>query len=197
MDFSAFKEGQLRCVQTLDAPVVVSAGAGSGKTFTLTQRIAWALLPGSGEDGAPFLDDIDQVLAITFTDKAAGEIKSRVKSTLSAEGMAEQALKVDDAWISTIHGMCSRILRMYAVELGIDPAFSVIGEAEAADLFNASVEEVLAGQNEFWSPGGLDALFSEYPARSQGSFDQGSIEGMVREIAHAAIASPRGMDCIC
>ncbi len=197
MDFSTFKEGQLRCVQTLDAPVVVSAGAGSGKTFTLTQRIAWALLPGSGEGGAPFLDDIDQVLAITFTDKAAGEIKSRVKSTLSAEGMAEQALKVDDAWISTIHGMCSRILRMYAVELGIDPAFSVLGEAEAADLFDASVEEALAGHNEFWSPDGLDALFAEYPARPQGTFDQGSIEGMIREIARAAIASPRGMDCLC
>ena len=111
MDFSTFKEGQLRCVKTLDAPVAVSAGAGSGKTFTLTQRIAWALLPGSGADGAPFLEDIDQVLAITFTDKAAGEIKSRVKATLAAEGMAAQALKVDDAWISTIHGMCSRILR--------------------------------------------------------------------------------------
>ncbi len=197
MDFSTFKEGQLRCVKTLDAPVVVSAGAGSGKTFTLTQRIAWALLPGSGEGGSSFLDSIDQVLAITFTDKAAGEIKSRVKSTLSAEGMAEQALKIDDAWISTIHGMCSRVLRMHAVELGIDPAFSVLGEAEAADLFNASVEEVLGGQNEFWSPDGLDALFAEYPARSQGAFGQGSIEGMIRDIAHVAIASPRGMDCIC
>ena len=196
MDFSTFKEGQLRCVKTLDAPVVVSAGAGSGKTFTLTQRIAWALLPGSGENGRPFLNDIDEVLAITFTDKAAGEIKSRVKSTLSSAGMGGQALKVDAAWISTIHGMCSRILRMYAVELGIDPAFGVLGEAEAADLFDASVEEVLAGQNEFWSPEGLDALFAEYPARSQGSFDQGSIEGMIRDVAHAAVASPRGMDCI-
>ena len=87
MDFSTFEEGQLRCVKTLDAPVAVSAGAGSGKTFTLTQRIAWALLPGSGADGAPFLEDIDQVLAITFTDKAAGEIKSRVKATLAAEGI--------------------------------------------------------------------------------------------------------------
>ena len=197
MDFSTFKEGQLRCVKTLDAPVAVSAGAGSGKTFTLTQRIAWALLPGSGADGAPFLEDIDQVLAITFTDKAAGEIKSRVKATLAAEGMAAQALKVDDAWISTIHGMCSRILRMHATELGIDPAFSVLDEATAADLFNAAVEEVLAGQNEFWSPGGLDALFSEYPARSHGGFAQTSIEDMIREIARAAIASPRGMECVC
>lgn len=197
MDFSTFKEGQLRCVKTLDAPVAVSAGAGSGKTFTLTQRIAWALLPGSGADGAPFLEDIDQVLAITFTDKAAGEIKSRVKATLAAEGMAAQALKVDDAWISTIHGMCSRILRMHATELGVDPAFSVLDEATAADLFNAAVEEVLAEQNEFWSPGGLDALFSEYPARSHGGFAQTSIEDMIREIARAAIASPRGMECVC
>ena len=92
--------------------------------------------------------------------------------------------------------MCSRILRMHATELGIDPAFSVLDEATAADLFNAAVEEVLAGQNEFWSPGGLDALFSEYPARSHGGFAQTSIEDMIREIARAAIASPRGMECI-
>ena len=69
------------------------------------------------------------MLAITFTSKAAGEIKSRVKGALRAGGMTEQALKVDDAWVSTIHGMCSRILRAHALELGIDPAFTVADEA--------------------------------------------------------------------
>ena len=121
-------------------------GRGQRKNLTLTQRIAWALLPGSGADGAPFLEDIDQVLAITFTDKAAGEIKSRVKATLAAEGMAAQALKVDDAWISTIHGMCSRILRAHALELGLDPAFKVADEATVRTLLDASLEEVLGGR---------------------------------------------------
>lgn len=83
MDFSRFKPGQLACITTLDKPLVVSAGAGSGKTFTLTQRIAWALMEGSAPDGGAFLDGIEQVMAITFTEKAAGEIKSRVKSTFA------------------------------------------------------------------------------------------------------------------
>ena len=77
--------GQEKCVNTLDKPLAVSAGAGSGKTFTLTRRIVHALESG-------YLTDIDQVLAITFTSKAAGEIKSRVKGALRAGGMTEQAL---------------------------------------------------------------------------------------------------------
>ena len=168
MNLNRFKPGQLKCVTTLDAPLVVSAGAGSGKTFTLTQRIAWALLPGSAPDGGAFLDGIEQVMAITFTEKAAGEIKSRVKATLRAEGMADEALKVDDAWISTIHGMCSRILRTHAVELGIDPAFSVLDPAHADDMLRMSVQKALSSENEFVSPRGFNALFSEYAARSTG-----------------------------
>lgn len=197
MDFSRFKPGQHACVTTLDKPLVVSAGAGSGKTFTLTQRIAWALMKGSATDGGAFLDGIEQVMAITFTEKAAGEIKSRVKSTLRAEGMAEEALKVDDAWISTIHGMCSRILRMHAIELGIDPAFSVLDPARADELMRASVVEVLDGANEFVAPEGLDALFAEFPARSSGGFGSDSIEDMLVELVRVASSSPLGCECFC
>ncbi|MDO4443426.1 MAG: UvrD-helicase domain-containing protein [Slackia sp.] len=194
MDFNRFKPGQLKCITTLDAPLVVSAGAGSGKTFTLTQRIAWALMEGSAEDGGAFLDGIEQVMAITFTEKAAGEIKSRVKSTLRAEGMASEALKVDDAWISTIHGMCSRILRMHAVELGIDPSFSVLDPARSDELIRASVAQVLSGANEFVSPQGLDALFAEFPARSSGGFSSDSVEDMLVELVRVASGNPRGFD---
>lgn len=197
MDFSRFKPGQRACVQTLDAPLVVSAGAGSGKTFTLTQRIAWALMEGSASDGGAFLDGIDQVMAITFTDKAAGEIKSRVKSTLRAEGMAAEALKVDDAWISTIHGMCSRILRTHAVELGIDPAFEVLDPARADDLMRVSVQRALSTANEFVAPGGLDALFVEYPGRSSGSFGSDSIEDMLIALVRTASSNPAGFACFC
>ena len=112
----ALTSGQQACIRTLDRSLVVAAGAGSGKTFTLTQRIAYAL-----ESGA--LDDIERVCAITFTNKAAGELKARIKAELRARGLADQALKVDDAWISTIHGMCARILRAHALELDLDPAF--------------------------------------------------------------------------
>ena len=104
MNLDRFTPFQLEIVTTLDKPLMVAAGAGSGKTFTLTQRIAAALLPGP--DGSPAaLESVDQVLAITFTRKAAAELKSRIKSLLLKEGLAQEALKVDDAWISTIHGM--------------------------------------------------------------------------------------------
>lgn len=195
MDFSTFKPGQLACVTTLDAPVAVSAGAGSGKTFTLTQRIAWALMKGSAKDGGSYLDSIDEVLAITFTDKAAGEIKARVKGVLRAEGMASEALKVDAAWISTIHGMCSRILHSHAVQLGLDPSFGVIDEAQAERLMDEAIEEALSGTNEFVEPSGTDALFKEYKARASDGFDASSVESMVRTLVRCAVASPQGFSC--
>ncbi len=196
MDFSTFKPGQLACIKTLDEPIAVSAGAGSGKTFTLTQRIAWALMEGSASDGGVFLKSIDEVLAITFTEKAAGEIKSRVKSVLKAEGMASEAAKVDGAWISTIHGMCSRILRSHAIELSIDPAFEVLQESQASELLDESIEWALKGANEFVSPEGADALFSEYTARSKrDSYNDLSIESMLRKLVKCASASPLGCDC--
>ena len=185
----ALKPGQIKCIQTLDAPLVVSAGAGSGKTFTLTQRIVNALATGA-------IDDIGQVLAITFTTKAAAELKSRVRGALRAKGLVEQALKVDAAWISTIHGACARMLRSHALELGLDPAFSVIDEAHARTLLDEAVESVLSCASDFVSPEGLDALFAEFPARSQGAFGSASVDGMVRALVSAAAASPQGVEAV-
>lgn len=183
--------GQEKCVNTLDKPLAVSAGAGSGKTFTLTRRIVHALESG-------YLTDIDQVLAITFTSKAAGEIKSRVKGALRAGGMTEQALKTDEAWISTIHGMCSRILRAHALELGLDPAFKVADEATVKTLLDASLEEVLGGRDDLVTvaegvaPERLDALFASFDVHPAGP-RTASVEGMVRQLVEAASAHPDGM----
>lgn len=183
--------GQEKCVNTLDKPLAVSAGAGSGKTFTLTRRIVHALESG-------YLTDIDQVLAITFTSKAAGEIKSRVKGALRAGGLAEQALKTDEAWISTIHGMCSRILRAHALELGLDPAFKVADEATVKTLLDASLEEVLGGRDDLVtvaegvSSQRLDALFASFDVHPAGP-RTASVEGMVRQLVEAASAHPDGM----
>ncbi|MFR3451519.1 MAG: UvrD-helicase domain-containing protein [Collinsella sp.] len=73
MDLSTLMPQQRDIVTTLERPLFVSAGAGSGKTFTLTRRILWALSPESG----PFIRNLDQVLAITFTKDAAAEIRER------------------------------------------------------------------------------------------------------------------------
>ena len=143
MNLSTCTPGQRQSIEHVSGPLLVSAGAGSGKTFTLTQRIAYALLPESG----PAASGVDEVLAITFTEKAAAEIKARVKRTLRAEGLAEEALRVDGAWISTIHGMCARILRAHALDLGLDPAFGIMGDAERAEAVADAIDGALGDDN--------------------------------------------------
>lgn len=183
----ALTAGQQRCVDTLDAPIAVSAGAGSGKTYTLTRRIVHALESG-------YLKSIDEVLAITFTTKAAGEIKSRVKSALRATGMADEALKVDGAWISTIHGMCARIIRAHALELGVLPSFEVASETLVAQLLDQALDETLGGSEDLVSQDSrYDALFTQFSVRSKSLGSSSSVEGMVRSIVVAASASPDGM----
>ena len=194
MDLSTLMPQQLQIVKTLDRPLFVSAGAGSGKTFTLTRRIVYALSPESG----PFVEHLDQVLAITFTKDAAAEIRDRVRRALIDEGMDEEALTVDDAWISTIHGMCSRILRAHALELGIDPEFTVLTDTD--ELMDQAVEHVLgratAPDADATLAASLKALYAWYPMAGEGGpFGAGTtIKGLVRELLELSSQLPGGMD---
>lgn len=194
MDLSTLMPQQLQIVKTLDRPLFVSAGAGSGKTFTLTRRIVYALSPESG----PFVEHLDQVLAITFTKDAAAEIRDRVRRALIDEGMDEEALTVDDAWISTIHGMCSRILRAHALELGIDPEFTVLTDTD--ELMDQAVEHVLARATAHDAApelaASLKALYAWYPMAGEGgSFGAGTtIKGLVRDLLELSSQLPGGMD---
>lgn len=197
MDFSTLMPQQLQIVKTLDRPLFVSAGAGSGKTFTLTRRIVYALSPESG----PFVEHLDQVLAITFTKDAAAEIRDRVRRALIDEGMDEEALTVDDAWISTIHGMCSRILRAHALELGIDPEFTVLTDTD--ELMDQAVEHVLARATAPDAApeltASLKALYAWYPMAGEGGpFGAGTtIKGLVRDLLELSSQLPGGMDDVC
>jgi hypothetical protein len=130
---------QTPCVEHVDGPLVVSAGAGSGKTFMLTRRIAYALLHPEKSG----VTSVDQILAITFTELAASQIKARTRSMLTSLGMQDQALKVDSSWISTIHGACSRILHEQALGLGLDPAFGILDDARKDALVQESINEAL------------------------------------------------------
>ena len=197
MDLSTLMPQQLQVVKTLDRPLFVSAGAGSGKTFTLTRRIVYALSPESG----PFVEHLDQVLAITFTKDAAAEIRDRVRRALIEEGMDEEALTVDDAWISTIHGMCSRILRAHALELGIDPEFTVLTDTD--ELMDQAVEHVLARATAPDAApelaASLKALYAWYPMAGEGGpFGGGTtIKGLVRDLLELSSQLPGGMDDVC
>lgn len=181
----SYTSEQRACISTFQGPLDISAGAGSGKTFTLTQRIAHALAdPTSG------VDSIDNVLAITFTTKASAELKSRTRSVLRSNGMFEEALKVDSAWISTIHGMCSRVLRECACDIGIDPGFSVLSEKDAAELRERSIEEVLVSQAHQNS---YQELFDAYDIRSTSSNVE-SLSVMVENLINAASGMLDGFD---
>lgn len=197
---------QERIVKTLEGPLFVSAGAGSGKTFTLTQRIMYALRPGSKPQGQwadpqvpePFLDGIDQVLAITFTEKAAEELKERIRAALIDEGMDAEAAKVDNAWISTIHGMCSRIIRAHALDLGLDPAFGVAEYAE--DLKRAAVEHVLrrAIAEDATGAGAYDDLLAAFALENEsGSYSARSLMAILFKVLSAASASVGDLGAFC
>jgi ATP-dependent exoDNAse (exonuclease V) beta subunit len=133
---------QREAVARRDGALFVRAAAGSGKTRVLVERFVAAVR----EDGVP----VDRVLAITFTEKAAAELKSRVRQRLLAEGEREAARQAEAAAISTIHGFCARILRANALAAGLDPDFRVLEETEAArlafDAFDAALAEFLESE---------------------------------------------------
>lgn len=156
----------------LDRPVLVTAGAGSGKTRMLAHRFANAIIPGVVDGWRSA--DVDEVLAITFTDKAAGEIGERVRLELLAAGREEEARLVRDAWISTIHGLCSRLLRRHPVEAGVDPLFVVADTAQLGRLreeaFERVARAVVATEDEgvrLFDTYGYESLFSACVAISR------------------------------
>ena len=131
----------------IDAPgvVFVSAGAGTGKTTVLVERFVKAVC----ERGI----DIDSVLVITYTERAAGELRSRIRGRLAALGRDDLARELDGAWIATIHGFCLRLLKAHPFAAGIDPRFRVLDESQArvlqSEAFQAALEEFLGeGEDE-------------------------------------------------
>ncbi|WP_314053591.1 UvrD-helicase domain-containing protein [Lancefieldella parvula] len=182
-----YTPGQEKTIKTLDKPLFVAAGAGSGKTFTLTQRIVWALKEGSGADGKPYLSSLDQALIITFTNAASTEIKERVREALEKEGLHSAALQVDDAWISTIHGMCSRILKIHALDLGLDPEFQIIDDMTRNQLVTISIEEVLRELSQ-------DERYIEFLSNYAEKKD--TLKLRIESLMSYAQSSPVGMDAI-
>src|SRR6478672_3399136 len=116
--------------------VFVSAGAGTGKTTVLVERFVRAVC----EEGL----DVESVLVITYTRKAAGELRSRIRTALHARGRADLARRLDGAWISTIHGFCSRLLRTHPFAVGIDPRFRELDDEHGAVIRGESFERALA-----------------------------------------------------
>lgn len=141
---------QKQAIETITKNVVVSAGAGSGKTRVLVERFLYIL------ERQKFLKqpvDAANILAITFTRKAAGEMQERVRKGLE-ERLADdssgfwrrQLAALNRAQISTIHGLCSRILRENPVEAQLDPSFTVAEEFEGDEFREKCLLEYLRQQ---------------------------------------------------
>jgi DNA helicase-2/ATP-dependent DNA helicase PcrA len=141
---------QRLAVETVDGPLLVLAGAGTGKTRVLTTRFAHILLTGRAAPG--------QVLAVTFTNKAAREMRDRVGALLGrpAEGL----------WLGTFHALCARMLRRHAEHVGLTPSFSILDTDDQLRLLKQVME---AGKIDAkrWAPPAVMGLLQRYKDRGQ------------------------------
>lgn len=133
---------QQSAVQRTNQDVCVVAGPGSGKTRVLIERFAWLV--------EYHHIDPSRILAITFTEKAASEIKQRLINRFAQN--PEHRESIERAWVSTIDGFCSRLLQEHSIAAGIAPDFSVLEQTSADRLARDAAEEC------------LDQLFAERPA---------------------------------
>jgi len=171
MDRPLLSDEQREAAERLDRNVLLFAGAGCGKTATLVERYVNILREGRA--------DVSGIVAITFTEKAANELKGRVRGRLAelAKGAADEPeremwrghlLAMESAEIGTIHSFCMRILREFPVEAGVDPEFELLDDVEAQRLMESAVrdavfEGVTAGDGE--ATGLLESF--ELPALSE------------------------------
>jgi DNA helicase-2/ATP-dependent DNA helicase PcrA len=158
-------EAQREAVTTTEGPLLVVAGAGSGKTRVLTYRVAHLLVACGVQP--------NEVLAITFTNKAAGEMRERIEATL---GPVARAI-----WILTFHAACGRILRREAQRLGYRSNFTIYDQADQLRLVRQCLEELERDPKRF-VPRGIHTQISnaknqlvgpdEYASRVASFYDQ-------------------------
>ena len=124
---------QLAAVTKIDGPLLVVAGAGSGKTRVLTHRLAHII---AEQKANPW-----EVLAVTFTNKAAGEMKERIAALLGFD--------ISRLWVSTFHSFCARFLRMEAQHLGYPSNFTIIDDDDSRSLVNRCLKELGVSGSQF------------------------------------------------
>ena len=146
MNLTALNDRQREAVCAVDGPVLVLAGAGSGKTKVLTERVAYLV----GEKGVHPLS----ILAITFTNKAAAEMRERIQKALNAD--------ISDMWISTFHSMCVRILRISGKRLGYGSNFVIYDTDDSLRLIKQILEELGLKEDKNYPPKLIRNIISKY-----------------------------------
>lgn len=146
----ALNDEQLRAVQTTEGPVLILAGAGSGKTKTLTQRIAYILHHQ--------LATTYGILAVTFTNKAATEMRGRVWNVLYGEE-TEHVPRSFMPYMGTFHSICVRLLRQYAQEADIDPRFIIFDESDRQSVVRGAMSQ-LGMNDKQYTPRSIASMIS-------------------------------------
>ena len=180
-------KAQDQAIRARGCSICVAAGAGSGKTFVLVERYL-----GLVRDGV----DPREILTITFTEKAAREMRDRIGRELGREGATSPTRTdtLEGAWISTIHGFCARLLRTFAVEADVDPAFAVLTELPQARVRRAAFAAAQADFRRDW-PEAYDAIVD----RVRWGHDQEGFAGIdlrvysLHEAMRAAGTRPRAL----
>jgi len=131
---------QREAVAHVEGPLLVLAGAGSGKTRVITRRVAYMMSRGVG--GA-------NILALTFTNKAAGEMKARIEALAPRSGV----------WVGTFHSLCARLLRSYAPLVGIDRGFTIFDQSDRLRAVKDAMER-LDLEDSSVTPERVDAAIS-------------------------------------
>jgi DNA helicase II / ATP-dependent DNA helicase PcrA len=131
---------QREAVTHIDGPLLIVAGAGSGKTRVITRRVAYLVSQGV----APY-----SILAITFTNKAAGEMKQRISAALDKP--LRDFGRLDQPWpmICTFHSLCLRILKHYAVQIGLPPNFSIYDSADQTRVLKDAIKTLELSSTNF------------------------------------------------
>ena len=168
---SRLNEAQRAAVETVDGPLLVLAGAGTGKTRVLTTRFAHILLTGRASPG--------QVLAVTFTNKAAREMRERVAAILGrpAEGL----------WLGTFHALCARMLRRHAEHVGLTSSFNILDADDQLRLLK-QVMEARRLDTKRWAPPALMGIIQRWkdrgltPSRITPAEDSDFAGGHAREL---------------
>lgn len=137
---------QQKAVTTTQGAVLVLAGAGSGKTKVLTQRVAYLI---NEKNVAPW-----QILAITFTNKAAQEMKDRISEIIAAD--------MRDMWISTFHAMCMRMLRKYADRIGYTSNFLIYDTDDSLRIIKKILENLGLKEDKTYGDRYMKNLISKY-----------------------------------
>ena len=169
--------------EALDDTVIVEAAAGTGKTTELVRRILNVLATGRAR--------IEHIVAVTFTEKAAGELKLRIRKDLESlrqqstgadvqRSLTDAIQRLEEAHVSTIHGFCADLLRERPVEAGVDPLFQVLTEAGAERVFNEAFRTWLHVQLEQPPEGVRRALRRSVWSRDGRDNDDGPIDRIRR-----------------